>query len=425
MSGYTMGEYTQEQYDELYEMVDRDYKADYESSEVIRRINDPGFFRSFSERMLAFYNEVTGSCFTEAEATKDLQQRLKCKGIPIDPRTIKSWFSGEREPKYGDNDRERLFAVAFALELDTRQTERLFHKVFLDKAFNKRNHREFIYLYCIKNKLPLSTAENLIAHVNSSDNIVDIDELTEKTKLLADALDRDMNEGELLTFILTHPRNFSLNNTAAKQRRQELLGDLTGTEEKPGYAFQEYKKRGRELAINRIEYDEKHKTMSSYGRNIFKPEGKDLLKPENRTPTSTDFLLDMIMNPAFTEKGDNDTQSIRNIFQKKEIYIQFPDKNALSNTAKDPSSYALRKDIILLYFYWHWVQDYLKDQSAYGSDGFIDGLNHELFECGFSPLYLGNPYDWLFLYCSTCAVDRYSPLDKFRLILSPDIYYDE
>ena len=42
-----------------------------------------------------------------------------------------------------------------------------------------------------------------------------------------------------------------------------------------------------------------------------------------------------------------------------------------------------------------------------------------LLECGFSPLYAGNPYDCLFLYCSACYSEgNINPLDVYRELLS-------
>jgi len=74
----------------------------------------------------------------------------------------------------------------------------------------------------------------------------------------------------------------------------------------------------------------------------------------------------------------------------------------------------------MLQFYEYWVRDYLDGRSLGGFDGFIEGLNDVLFKCGFSPLYAGNPYDWLFLYCSACTTEDYTPLDRFRGIMAQD-----
>ena len=41
---------------------------------------------------------------------------------------------------------------------------------------------------------------------------------------------------------------------------------------------------------------------------------------------------------------------------------------------------------------------------------FINNLNRQLLEAGYQELYLGNPYDWIFLYCSKSE----EPLITFR-----------
>jgi len=391
-----MGAYTQELDNELWDTMGLDSDADYESADVLEKLNDKEFIRPFSERMLAFYNETLDSSFTADEATKDLQRRVKDRGISLHRGTIANWFSGGGTPKYGDKDRKNLFAVAFALELDPVQTERLFHKVFLDKAFNKRNVNEFIYLHCIVNRKPLSAAESLVSKLDSisADNIPT--DQTELTKILADAASKDMADSELIKFIASHQHNFSLNNTAAKNHRQVLLDRLTvGSESKNGLAQQEYERRRHELL-----------------------DDKDVFSFGGRDPKSVDFMLFMITDVDFVRKVNKEIQSIRDKLPRPEISNQFPDKQSLST--KDPSSYALRKDIILLYFYDYWVSDFLDGKNAGDYDGFATGLNDVLFECGFSPLYLGNPYDWLLLYCSACADQDYTPLDRLRGLLAQE-----
>ena len=151
--------------------------------------------------------------------------------------------------------------------------------------------------------------------------------------------------------------------------------------------------------------------------NVIK-ERRNNLGTEGRDSKSIDFLLYMIMGVDFAKKEDDETLSIRESFAIREISNQFPDRSSL--LAKNPSSYMLRKDIILLYFYYYWVNDFLTGSNEGDYDGFSEGLNDILDECGFSPLYAGNPYDWLFLYCSACAIDDYSPLDRFRGLIAQE-----
>ena len=48
---------------------------------------------------------------------------------------------------------------------------------------------------------------------------------------------------------------------------------------------------------------------------------------------------------------------------------------------------------------------------------YIAEMNLELNQSGFSPLYYGNPYDWLFLYCALAP----RPLDIFRGLLAESL----
>jgi hypothetical protein len=380
MQNQILGERTQMQYDHIWETADK-YSVDYDFNELLDQINSSDFFRPFSERLLTFYNEIRQVNYTADEAIADLQ---RCN-IALSRGTLNNWFAGKTEPKFGDKDRQSMFIVAFALELDVAQTERLFHKVFLDKAFNKRNRNEFIYLYCINNKKPLSVAEGLIEDLKLTDKSITATDATIQTQFLADAAMRDIDENELLEYISTHPHNFSLNNTAALKKREELVHKLTGDKNNSGLAQQEH---------------DRH---------------PELADDKNKDKTSVDFMLSVLKGADFAQKDNTEITSIRDKFpQRKEIYNQFPDKQTISK--KDPASYTLRKDIILLQFYSYWVADFLSRQELGEYDGFVEELNDVLFDCGFSPLYIGNPYDWLFLYCSACE----KPLDVFRGILAPD-----
>ena len=390
----TFGKYTQELENAMWDVVGREYDREYDFAELVAELNSPDFARPFSERLLVFYNDVSGSSFNASEAAKDLRRRADLKGLSMNRGTVNNWFSGGTEPRYGGDDRQRLFTMAFALELDVRQTDKLFQKVFLDAAFNKRNINEFIYLYCIYNKKPMSVAEDLISKTSIINIAAVPADHTVQTQVLAETAMRDAGKNEIIEYILAHPHNFSLNHTAAKKKRVELLDDLRGDVNQKGLARQEHERR------------------------------PELADGKNKVKTSVDFMLSVLKDADFVQKDSKDIILIREKFpQRKEIYNKFPDKQTLSE--KDPSSYALRKDIILLYFFWYWVKDFLyrqehgKERGPGEYDDFVENLRSTLFDCGFSPLYVGNPYDWLFLYCSACS-DRSNPLDVFRGILAPD-----
>jgi hypothetical protein len=381
------GAYSQLLENDMWEAVGQDYDRDYDFDELLAKIKSEDFFRPFSERLLAFYNETRQGNYSAEEAVAYLLRRKTA----VNRNTLKNWFTGKTEPKFGDQYRQSMFALAFALELDLNQTERLFHKVFLDKAFNKRNVSEFMYLYCIHNHKPLAVAESLIEQVDVMNISTALKDQTEQTQFLDDAAKQSMGEDELLRFVNTHQHNFSLNNTAAKKYKQDMLDKLTGMSGSSGLAAMEFERR-------RVELIDK----------------EDATGTDNRDIKSIDFLLYMITGVDFARKENKEIYSIRDKFPR-EISNQFPDKQTLSS--KDPSSYILRKDIIFLYFYLYWVTDYLGGQNNGAYDSFVEELNDILFDCGFSPLYIGNPYDWLFLFCSACGDN---PLDIFRGIIAQD-----
>ena len=73
MVEHTMGEYTQMADARIWGDYDEDYDQDY--SEILSNLDDPDFFRPFSERLLAFYNSVLNSSFSADGARLDLQRR--------------------------------------------------------------------------------------------------------------------------------------------------------------------------------------------------------------------------------------------------------------------------------------------------------------------------------------------------------------
>ena len=95
----------------------------------------------------------------------------------------------------------------------------------------------------------------------------------------------------------------------------------------------------------------------------------------------------------------------------KEIKTRFPE--AATFGEKDLTSEEYRKTIILLFSYCFWYQ-IQREEIDGGIDDYTDELNNILFDCNYSGLYYGNPFDWLFLFCAQSE----QPLDTFRELLA-------
>lgn len=398
-----MGTYTQYMFDNKNLAVSRQYDIDYDYSELLEMINSPDFFLPFSERLHRFLSQRQGKDYRQyshRESYQYLFDRMKDAGISPNRNTLKKWLNvreneeGDFGPKMGDEGRESMFQVAFSLGLNEEEAEDFFHRVYLDKAFNARNPKEFVYYYCILHGKPYAEAQalaeeavRLLAGNSETGN-------TSATVMVKGAAKDAGGDNELLAYIQEHPFNFTKSSKTALAMQERLLGELRGGDGKEGLAEKEF---------NSVDRDD------------------DISKQEGRNLHSTDFVLDMAVNgPDCIEKavGGTGVKRAREILPRKEISNQFPNANTISHP---DSSYILRKNIIFLYFYWYWVKDLLKAYPEGDDESFITELNSILYNCGFSPLYYGNPYDWVFLYCSGCKENKSWPLVVFREILEIEV----
>ena len=117
------------------------------------------------------------------------------------------------------------------------------------------------------------------------------------------------------------------------------------------------------------------------------------------------------------ERNEKRTSIFKDSLLPSEIKINFPQSNIMQK--KDPSYDELRKSIILLFSYQFWRKNKLNvGTESIGNDEIFETFETQLSallnDIGFPPLYYGNPYDWLFLYCTSTE----KPLDTFRELIA-------
>lgn len=367
--------YTEQMESRIYNQWDDfdDYNEDYSS--LIDTLNGENTFRSFGDGLLLFMQKKNPN-LTADTAVKLMDKLCLERSVPVkdiaSANTLKSWFKGGPRPKKGDDSRKSMFALAFVLELTPAETAELFHKVYLDRAFDYRNVNEIIYYFCLQNKKSWADAERLISLSQGTNR--DNNDRTVYTAQIKSDIDLITDESELISYISKHRHNLAKANTSAKKNLQNLISNakaIVKTESESA------------------EYDD-----------TFKGSDKD----------SLNFLYEMIT--ALSVSGDKGTKTLfKNARLPKEIKNRFPEAVTLSK--KEPTYEELRKLIILLfsYVYWYKIQ---KSDTTPMIDDYISEVNVYLTDSGLSPIYYGNPYDWLFLYCS--LADR--PLDTFRGLLA-------
>ena len=346
---------------------------DYDESTTLDFLNGDNF-RTFGESLEALIrkkhpdgNNINAQAYLKAAAEE--------KGFTIASiNTFTNWFKHSNRPKKSRESREAMFRIAFALGLNTDETAELFHKVYLDRAFDHRQYREVIYYYCIARGYSYQHAEQIIRAIHFDSNAAH--DATLKTMLIKESSSGLQTDIDLIQFISTHPHNFNYGTNS-----------LSG---------QEIVEHWREEAIAAANLEIKLTSRDD--------------EYKNRSRTSVNFLYSVITNqPSNNEHGTKTT--FKNSLLPKEIKQCFPQPSVFAS--KEPTYEEIRKMIILLFSYFYWCRIQYSHEDA-DFDGYVDDLNEQLYDADMSPLYAGNPFDWLFM---RCAIED-NPLDWFRDILN-------
>lgn len=345
-------------------------------SRLIESINNEVTFRTFGEGLLCFLQkhnpEITSD--TAAKYIKNIcvETEVPVKDIASSDNTLKGWFKTDNRPKKGDDSRRKIFALAFALQLNADETAELFHKVYLDRAFDYRSILDIVCYFCLTNYKTWHDVNRIIDSVK--DTKVNNNDYTAYTAQIKSDVQIMTDEDNLIDYIKNHGHNLEKRNVSAKETVKTLISQAN------------------ELAKKESEL----------------PEYRDCFAGCDRT--SKNFTYEVITNlPVSGEKGTK--TFFKNARLPKEIKSRFPEAGTLSK--KEPTYEELRKLIILLASYKHWVGlKFSKTESDI--EVYIDEINLYLNDSGFSPIYYGNPYDWLFLFCSLSD----NPLDTFREIIA-------
>lgn len=348
--------------------------GEFDNTTTLDFLNDEDEFRTFGDGLITLiskkYQDVDLT-----DASKFLAAMCKENDMDINAiasrNTLKNWFEGDKRPKKGEADREHMFALSFALNFTTEETAELFHKVYLDRAFDFRNEKELVYYFCISNNKSWFDAQAIIGSI---EHLEGSDDKTVYTSVIKKDVDTFTDEAQLLTYIKNHRHNLEQSNKTAKEHLARLLAET------------------KELV--RIEA-----TLPEH-------EGQYNGMWKKEDTVSTNFMYSVITDTTpSSSKGT--TTVFKNARLPKEIKNRFPE--ATSFAEKEPTYESIRKMIILLFSYAFWYQVQWQNVQI-DIDDYTEQLNALLNECGMSLLYYGNPFDWLFLYCTVSE----RPLDTFR-----------
>ncbi len=365
--------YTEYMESKIYDLTsDYDENADKDINTMITFMKENQFML-FGERLKRFIRTLSADETVDCE--KYLKEHAQMNSVKIfDDRTIERWLNLKNTPK-----REKAFLIVFALGLSLEDTINFFEKVYFDRAFDVKNTDEMVYYYCIKNNKKYDKALELIARINVDDLE---DESSEKktmhTKKIQDKIDVIIDEDSFIRYA-------RLYNSARKKE------NCTG---------QENFRRLKEIAKINVQKE------AEIDKSIF-VEYNDAYKDCNVNSDAYMYNRILGINPTSDGKTSGSkpvfTKEISNDFPK-ELFHCFTDLATMGNVTKnEEESYEKNRKAIILFNFYNWASQ--ESPSCFDED-----CNYLLEECGYPKLYFGNPFDWLFLYCSIAN----NPLDAFR-----------
>lgn len=415
------GEYTRIMESKIEEFVQRELRAQLELSEMLNQKKKEAQARERPEdisKIVAEYFYQTKDFRTFGDGLKDviqkkmpkgderdtityLKDRVKETGISIPDSTIADWFKKDSRPRKGVKSRETMYRLCFLLELSYEETEEFFRKVYYDRPFNLRDVKEFIYCYCFLRGYDYRHATELIKAAEVSEYATD--ETIHSLRLRSDIVVLEEDE-EVLTYIQKHSHNFYKNSENAKAVLNMLLEQVLMTEE-------EKEKLENGITEGHCSYIAKECAIH--------PEYLD----SKSNWTSKSFMLKVIEQISFDDIRkkyivvDGERKNIQTEKLPPEIFSRFPRKQTLLDIEKSEGKIIfeeIRKMIILLFSYIFWFQKEYEEQYDWDLELYISQLNEILYQACLQELYFGNPYDWLFMYCTVSE----EPLEVFRNLLA-------
>jgi len=392
--------YTQNLEDSLYEYMGGS-DEDFTSDDVVDFINNPDTFRDFGEGLKLLTRKYMPASCNETEENF-LKNKAAEAGIELTRNTVKNWYKGTR-PKKGEQSREHMYKIGFALGMNIDDTVYLFKNIYLDKPFNMRSYVEFIYFYCINNGYDYKHARALIEAVEP-ESLRKEKDLTVYTEIITNTAKVLSSDDEVLEFIFSHRHNFQINNRSAERVLNSLLSEIRATKEEEI-----------DWKNNRVKDSDTDKSyvIREIAHTRYKDGRDNSILAKYKSISSVETMLDVITGNM---RGDSTTESGKSIFKNanlpKEITNRFPMKKSFSAKIENLSSEEIRKMIILLFSYKYWFEmQYLNKETDL--DDYQMTLDEKLISCSLQTLYYGNPFDWLFLFCTL----HDAPLDCFRDIL--------
>lgn len=335
--------------------------------------------------------EMPDAAWKRERSIRVLRERFAAAGVPA-PRNLRKWYSEHKRI-----ERRTALQLCFALELDPEEAGDFLRRICLQQGVDFHDPSELIVYFCLKRRLPYREAEALQEQAAvwiRADGLqtgkagkIDFAGEVYYTEPIRQEAEKLETSEELMHYIEENRERFRYNHATAARYIRELWGEIAGDS---GLASRE-----RKLLYHA---DRGRKQLSVWEIYL------QILGLAKKAAALTD--TDRSLKPLL-----KNNRLLHELAQES-----FPDRDGLTKilNGEHVSRERARKVLILLTFYRYWAELALHraDYRSEMSDGMDCELcmDHYLTDAGYPALYVGNPYDWIFLYM---AVDDY-PLLTFR-----------
>lgn len=138
-------------------------------------------------------------------------------------RKVRNWMNGKSLP----TDREDVFRICFALELDNQQSDQML-SYLTQQGIHYRNLREVVYAYCLRYRLGYQYACQLADRLTGGSE--DSDSKAPMTHIIRRDFENIQAEEDLFSFVLRHRDQLGTHHNTAYGYFCKMLSLLTGEE---------------------------------------------------------------------------------------------------------------------------------------------------------------------------------------------------
>lgn len=351
-------------------------------------------FRPFSSAMTEFISEhgYEGN-LEDVNAKVTFIRAAFERANMAPPREIREWFTIGQPIK-----RDTAFLVCFAFGLDGIETDEFFRRYYArERSFNCHQVQEAVYYFCLNNGLSYAEALDIQTRVPLAKENQKSGDVVYTGSIIAELNDLETKE-DLIKYLTENIDKFSDSNVTAYETIQRLWTLAAGN---GGLLMQEREK----LPSLLDDAATGEKSKLCFGNKGVKP---------------WDAYLAILQLDKDDVKQLKAERSIKPILKKLHADAQdsFPDRQGIDKILRgEHVSYErVRKWLVLLTFYTFWAQKAVKEESydaePEDANRCLTSMNQHLMEAGYPELYVGNPYDWIFLFASKSE----EPLYVFRFI---------